>query len=399
MGKLVIHHEKITEKIAAELVDICPFDAIEYNNKKLDINSACKNCKLCVRKGPKGAITWEELQAVTIDKSKWKGIAVFAELELNRVHPVVFELIGKARELASKPKQEVLVVLIGDEKQVEKYTPLLLSYGPDKVITYSDPRLKNFNVQIHANIMEDFINKYKPSVVLYGGTAIGRSFAPRVAAHFKTGLTADCTKLGIKENTDLIQVRPAFGGNVMAQIICTNRRPQMATVRYKIFKKPEQTTPFGKVIPIKPKEDFFKTRIEILNIKEKQRAVDISEADIIVACGRAFKTKEDLKIAEELAKELGGTVAVSRPLVEAGLMEPKRQIGLSGKTVAPKLIITLGVSGSVQFVAGMNGSETIISINEDKNAPIFNISNYSIVGCVFKIVPKLIEKIRSNKEE
>ena len=401
MGKLVINNDKITKEVAEKLISICPFNAIEYNDNKLDINSACKLCKMCVRKGPQGAITFQEdeVKAPSVNKDEWKGIAVFVELELDNVHPVVYELIGKARELVQVTKQEVYAVLIASKEQVEKYKDEILSYGVDKLFIYENELYKNFNMDRFASAMENFIETEKPSVVLYGGTPLGRSFAPKIASHFKTGLTADCTRLGMKENTDLIQVRPAFGGNIMAQIICTNTRPQMATVRYKIFQKPAQGKAHGSVVYKETKNLKLDSMIKLLNIIRKERTEDISEADVIVACGRAFKSAEEMSIAYELADLLGGIVAVSRPMVEAGIKDAKYQIGLSGKTVAPKLIITLGISGAVQFVAGMSGSQLIISINKDPNASIFDVSNYGIVDDVFKVVPELIRLIKEAKGE
>lgn len=401
MGKLVINNDKITKDVAEKLISICPFNAIEYNDNKLDINSACKLCKMCVRKGPQGAITFQEdeVKAPSVNKDEWKGIAVFVELELDNVHPVVYELIGKARELVQVTKQEVYAVLIASKEQVEKYKDEILSYGVDKLFIYENELYKNFNMDRFASAMENFIETEKPSVVLYGGTPLGRSFAPKIASHFKTGLTADCTRLGMKENTDLIQVRPAFGGNIMAQIICTNTRPQMATVRYKIFQKPAQGKAHGSVVYKETKNLKLDSMIKLLNIIRKERTEDISEADVIVACGRAFKSAEEMSIAYELADLLGGIVAVSRPMVEAGIKDAKYQIGLSGKTVAPKLIITLGISGAVQFVAGMSGSQLIISINKDPNASIFDVSHYGIVDDVFKVVPELIRLIKEAKGE
>ena len=401
MGKLVINNDKITKDVAEKLISICPFNAIEYNDNKLDINSACKLCKMCVRKGPQGAITFQEdeVKAPSVNKDEWKGIAVFVELELDNVHPVVYELIGKARELVQVTKQEVYAVLIASKEQVEKYKDEILSYGVDKLFIYENELYKNFNMDRFASAMENFIETEKPSVVLYGGTPLGRSFAPKIASHFKTGLTADCTRLGMKENTDLIQVRPAFGGNIMAQIICTNTRPQMATVRYKIFQKPAQGKAHGSVVYKETKNLKLDSMIKLLNIIRKERTEDISEADVIVACGRAFKSAEEMSIAYELADLLGGIVAVSRPMVEAGIKDAKYQIGLSGKTVAPKLIITLGISGAVQFVAGMSGSQLIISINKDSNASIFDVSHYGIVDDVFKVVPELIRLIKEAKGE
>lgn len=391
MGRLKINHDKLTPEYIEKLVKICPFGAIEYTNE-LSINSGCKMCRLCVKKGPAGCIEYiEDAPVKQIDKSLWRGIAVFIEHDGNHIHPVSFELIGKAKELADVIKHPVYAVLMTDN--VEKFKDEILSYGVDKIYAYEDKQLGHFNVEKYALCMEDFINKIKPTVVLYGGTSTGRSFAPRVAAHFRTGLTADCTILGMKENTDLIQNRPAFGGNVMASIVCPNTRPQMATVRYKIFKMPDKVTPHGELV--KMNIDFeLKSNMELLEIKNKDHVVDISEADVLVAVGRCFKTKEDLVLAQELADLLGGQLASTRPLIENGLMDAKKQIGLSGRTVAPKLLITLGVSGAVQFTAGMTGAQTVFAINSDKTAPIFDVAHYGIVGDAFTILPQLIKSIK-----
>ena len=398
MRKLIINQNLVTKEKAEELIKLCPFGAIDYKDGKLDVNAACKTCGICARKGPEGVMKLIEVEeGPKINKDEWRGIAVFMELEQENVHPVSFELIGKAKELAAVINHPVYAILIGDKKQVEEYSDLILEYGVDKVFIYEDNRYKDFNVELHARCVEDFVEKIKPSVILYGGTPLGRSFAPRIASHFRTGLTADCTRLGMKENTDLIQVRPAFDGNVMAQIICTNTRPQMATVRYKIFKMPDKVKPFGEKVFMETKDIDFTTAIKLIDIKEKEKIVDISEANVLVAVGRPFKSEEDFAMAEELADLLGGVVACSRPLVESGLKDAKFQIGLSGKTVAPKLIITLGISGAVQFVAGMNGSEQIIAINSDPNASIFDVAHYGIVGDVFEIVPKLIANIKKER--
>lgn len=399
MGKLVINQNKVTPENAQQLIKLCPFSAIEYNNGKLDINAACKTCRLCVKKGPAGVITFVEEEDSTpkINKDEWRGVSVYIEADEEAVHPVSFELIGKAQELAKLINHPVYAVLIANQEHVEKYADEILSYGVDKLFIYQNDAFEMFNIEHHARAMEDFIAKEKPAVAIYGGTARGRSLAPKIAAHFRTGLTADCTFLGMKENTDLIQVRPAFGGNVMAQIVCPNHRPQMSTVRYKIFKMPERVKPFGEKVYMSLDNFDFATKIKVVEIKKKPKVVDISEADVIVACGRAFKTAEDLQMAEELANLLGGVVAVTRPLIETGLKDIKYQVGLSGKTVAPKLIINLGISGAVQYTAGMTGSELIVSVNTDPNASIFGVSHYGIVGDVFTIVPQLIANIKKQK--
>ena len=400
MKKLVIHNEKVTKEAADELIGICPFGAINYDeaSNKLEINAACKTCGLCAKKGTFGvAELVNDTSEKAINKDEWKGIAVFVEHDGESIHPVVFELIGKAKELTQVTHQQVYAVLICNNARA--FEKELLEYGVDKVYVYDNKALAHFDVIKYAECMEDFIKRVKPSAILYGGTSIGRSFAPRLAARFKTGLTADCTILGMKENTDMIQNRPAFGGNIMASIICSNTRPQMSTVRYKIFRRPEKVEPFGEVIKMSCAKLKLTSNLHLVEVTKKEDVKDISEADILVACGRAFKTQDDLKLAYELAEVLGGQVACTRPLVEAGLFNPKCQIGLSGRTVAPKLLVTLGVSGAVQFAAGMKGSQVVFSVNSDPNASIFDVSHYGIVGDVYQVVPELIKEIKAMKEE
>ena len=400
MGKLVINQSFVTDETVRELEKVCPFNAFVYDGEELSINASCRNCKQCVKRGPSGVITYvEEKQVITINKDEWVGLTVFVEIEFGKVHPVVFELIGKAKELAEKIGHPLYAVMIASKEQVEQNAKAILSYGVDKLFVYQDEIYENFNIDRAFNCMKDFINTIKPSVVLYGGTALGRSFAPKVAAHFKTGLTADCTSLGIKENTDLVQVRPAFGGNIMAQIVCTGTRPQMATVRYKIFKKPEKEVPHGEIVYMESSNISMKSSVKLLGIVKKELNIDISEADVIVACGRAFKSDKDLQMAQELADLLGGVVACSRPLCENGLMNVRYQIGLSGKTVSPKLIFVLGISGAIQFTSGMNNSDLIIAINNDPHAQIFDVAHYGIVGDVFKVIPELIKMIKEERGE
>ena len=400
MGKLVINQSFVTDETVKELEKVCPFNAFEYDGNELTINASCRSCKQCVKRGPSGVITYvEEKEVITINKDEWVGLTVFVEMEFGKIHPVVYELIGKAKELAEKINHPLYAVMVASKEQVEKNAHKLLNYGVDKVFVYQDEIYENFNIDRTFNCIKDFVEKIKPSVILYGGTSLGRSFAPKVAAYFKTGLTADCTSLGIKDNTDLVQVRPAFGGNIMAQIVCTKTRPQMATVRYKIFKKPEKEAPHGEIVYMDLKKVDMKSAVKLLSIIKKESNVDISEADVIVACGRAFQSEKDLEMARELADLLGGVVACSRPLVEAGLMNVRYQIGLSGKTVSPKLMIVLGISGAIQFTSGMSGSDLVIAVNNDPNAQIFDSASYGIVGDVFKVVPELIKLIKEERGE
>lgn len=395
MAKIVVNQNKVNLKDAPEYVKLCPFGAIEFDGNQVSINEACRMCKICVRRGPEGVFTFEEDVVEKIDKNLWRGVCVFIEHNGKKIHPVSFELIGKAQELAKVINHPVYAIIMTDD--ASKFSDEILSYGVDKLFVYEHKLLEYFNVERYTNMMADFIDKIKPTVILYGGTSMGRSFAPRVAARFRTGLTADCTILGMKENTDLIQNRPAFGGNIMASIVCPNMRPQMATVRYKIFKMPEKVKPFGVMVKMDLSQLNLDSNMDLIKTNNKEKYVDISEAEAIVAVGRPFKTLEDLAMAEELADLLNAQLAVTRPLIEAGLVDARRQIGLSGRTVAPKLLINLGISGAVQYTAGMTGSELVFSVCDDEHAPIFDVSHYGIVGDVFEILPKLISEIKQMK--
>lgn len=393
MGRLVINHDKVGNK--EELVKICPFGALEIKNDKVDINSGCKMCKLCVRKGPEGAVTFVEDEKKEIDKSLWKGIAVYVDHVDGEIHPVTLELIGKARELADKVNQQVYCIAMGDN--IDESVHELLHYGVDKVFLYNHKELKFFRIEPYTSVIEDFINNVKPAVLLVGATTVGRSLAPRVAARFRTGLTADCTILDIKENTDLVQIRPAFGGNIMAQIITPNSRPQLATVRYKVMSAPERNeSEAGGIVRLSIENENLKSNINVLEVLPKSKEKEISEADVLVVAGRGVKSEKDLQMIKELSGLLGGELACTRPLIEAGWIDAKRQVGLSGRTVRPKLIITCGVSGAVQFTAGMNNSDYIFAINTDEKAPIFKVAHYGIVGDIYEVVPMLIEKIKNN---
>jgi len=397
MPYLHIKQDRITEQALKQLIDVCPFGAIGAEGGKLYIDSSCRMCKLCVKKGPPGIIEYiEEAQKKSVDKSEWKGIAVYADHRSGHIHNVTYELIGKARELADVCGVPVYALMAGSD--IKAAARKLLYYGVDKVFVYDYPELAEFKIDIYTNVFEDFIIKVKPSSILVGATNLGRTLAPRLAARFHTGLTADCTKLEMRNNTDLVQIRPAFGGNIMAQIVTPRHRPQFCTVRYKIFSAPTPTkTPAGDIIYMRINEKRLKSVYEIVNTEEKMKEGDISDADVIVAVGRGLKSKADLSMIEELAGLLGAQLACTRPLIECSWFGPKQQIGLSGRTVKPKLIITVGISGSVQFAAGMQGSDCIIAINCDPAASIFDIAHYGICGDLYEIVPKLTQHIREGR--
>ncbi len=391
MAKLVFYKDKI--KDLESFKKLCPFGAIIEENGNIVPSPACKMCNLCVKKGPEGAAVLIDEEIKGVDKSLWNGIAVYVGHTDGDIHPVTYELIGKAKELAEKINHKVFCVFIGSN--ITEKAKELLYYGVDKVYVYDNPLLKYYITESYTAAFEDFINKVKPSSILVGATTVGRQLAPRVAARFKTGLTADCTILDVAENTDLIQIRPAFGGNIMAQICTPNNRPQMATVRYKVMNAPErQSEPSGEIIIENISDDKLKTNVEVISVHKKEKVKGIENADVIVAVGRGIKSKDDIKIVQDLADALGAELACTRPLVECGWVEARRQIGLSGRTVRPKLIITCGISGAVQFGAGMNNSDCIISINSDENAPIFKIANYGIVGDIYTIVPELTKMIK-----
>lgn len=395
MAKIIVNQEKI--KDIDEAIKLCPFDAIEWNEKEREvgITAACKVCMICVNKGPEGAFELEE-DDIYIDKSQWKGVAVYVDHDEGQVHPVTHELIGKARELADKIGYPVYAVFIGSD--IQKQAEDLRYYGVDEVFVYDNPAFQDFTIEPYTAAFSDFIDKVSPSTVLVGATPLGRSLAPRVAARFKTGLTADCTILDMKEDTDLVQIRPAFGGNIMAQICTPKHRPQFATVRYKIMDAAQRLDKaVGKVTNCEPPKNLA-SAIRVLDSKAKEIEEDIADAEVIVVAGRAIKKEEDLEMIHMLAKELGGKVAVTRPLIEAGWGDPKTQIGLSGRTVRPKLMITCGVSGSVQFKAGMTNSDYVFAINKDPNAEIFQVAHYGIIGDVYDVIPELLAKMKKSEE-
>ncbi len=393
MASLVFHHEQINAETAARLMDICPFGALTYENNRLAANAACKMCKLCVKQSG-GAITLAENTRESVDKSAWSGVAVFADFANGRLHPVTLELLGKARELAAVTGQPVYSLLIGQD--TDAACESLLCHGADKVFVYDAAVFRHFAVDIYANAFEDFIRTVKPSSILVGATNLGRSLAPRVAARFETGLTADCTVLEMEPNTDLVQIRPAFGGNIMARIVTPYTRPQFCTVRYKVFAKAAQSEKRGERVAMALPQEALASRIHVQDIHVKPPEEDICDAEVIVALGRGVKSEAELAMATELATLLNAHLACTRPLVEAGRFDAKKQIGLSGRTVKPKLIITLGISGAVQFAAGMRSADCIVAINNDKDAPIFDVAQYCLVGDVCEILPALLAQIRAN---
>jgi electron transfer flavoprotein alpha subunit len=396
MAKLVISEGRCNR--CGICVTGCPFGALTMEAGRVVLNAGCKLCKICIKQCPAGAITLEETAVSGVDKSAWRGILVYVEHLDGVIHPVTLELLGKARELAGQINHPVFALWVG--AGIEGHAAQLLQYGVDQVLVYDDETLRYFRVDLYANLFEEAINELRPTAVLVGATSVGRSLAPRVAARFRTGLTADCTQLEIKPDSDLVQIRPAFGGNIMARIVTTRTRPQFATVRYKVMEPAAcVAAPDGVVLRREVRPERLRSRLEVLEVVPKKKQVNISEAEALVVAGRGVKASGDLALLEELAGLLGGQLACTRPVVEAGWLSYTRQIGLSGRTVKPKLIITCGVSGAVQFTACMDGSERIFAINQDRTAPIFKVAHYGIVGDLYQILPRLITKIKEGGVE
>jgi electron transfer flavoprotein alpha subunit len=381
------------------LIAMCPFGALCCTPEgRLEITAGCKMCKLCIRKGPDGVFEFREDVLSPVDKEEWRGIAVYVDHSGGEIHPVTFELIGKARELAAKIDQPVYAVFIGSD--VEARAAELLHYGVAEVFVYDSPALEHFRVEPYAAAFEDFVMKVKPGTVLVGGTTVGRSLAPRVAARLRTGLTADCTTLDMQPGGDLDQIRPAFGGNIMAHIRTPYHRPQFATVRYKIFSAPNrEAQATGKITRCDLAAEKLVARMAVLEVHPKPKVQTIEDAEVIVVAGRGLRRQKDMDLIVALAERLGGQVAGTRPLIEAGWVEARRQIGLSGRTVKPKLIVTCGVSGAIQFVSGMKGAEHIIAINSDPAASIFKVAHYALVGDLYEIVPRFLEKAGARPQE
>ena len=332
--------------------------------------------------------------------SEYKGVYVFIQQVEGVTAPVSFELLGKAKELAKALNTTVSAVLCG--YNVASLADELGEYGADTVVLIDDPALSEYTTEPYAQAMFGVIDYFKPEIVLYGATTIGRDLAPRVSARVHTGLTADCTKLEIDPETGrLLMTRPAFGGNLMATIICPDFRPQMATVRPGVMQRAERVEGRrARVLPFNLKIEHNDCFVEVLDvIKKMNETVDISEAKILVSGGRGMGSKENFRMLYDLADALGGRVAASRAAVDAGWADKEMQVGQTGKTVRPKLYIAVGISGAIQHLAGMEESEVIIAINRDETAPIFNVADYGVVGDLNKVVPMLTEKIRALKEE
>ena len=382
-------------------VKVCPFSAVEMADKKAVIDlDKCTLCGACVQACKFDAIELQKIKEAVSEKdlSQYKGVWVFAEQRDSEINSVAFELLGKARQLAQDLNTYVGAILIGHN--IEAKASELVSRGADKVFVADKEHLKDYIAENYSAVIVKLIEKYKPEIVLAGATSCGRSLVSRIAVKIYTGLTADCTGLDIdKDKNILVQTRPAFGGNIMAQIITPDFRPQMATVRHKVMPEAEpDLSRKGEII----KEDVSGSkpdnRIKFVDfIKEVTSTVNLTEADIIVSGGRGLKKPESFSMLEELAKHLGAAVGASRAAVDAGWIPYSHQVGQTGRTVCPKIYIACGISGQIQHLVGMQSSDTIIAINKDPDAPIFKVADFGVVGDIFEVVPLLTKKLKALK--
>lgn len=327
-----------------------------------------------------------------------KNLWVVVETEEGAAKNVGYELLSVGRTLADKLGQQLVALVMG--KEVQGVAQTCIAYGADQVLLVEGDEYATYNTDAATYAVVTLIEKYHPSIVLYGATNNGRDLAPRVACRLETGLTADCTELDIDEETGLlVSTRPTFGGNLMATILCPDHRPQMSTVRPGVFKKgtPDEGRT-GEIVAEDVHIDPAQIRVSLVErVKEVAEAVNLEEAEIIVSGGRGLKEEKGFELIRELAGVLGATVGASRAAVDAGWISHVHQVGQTGKTVAPKLYIAVGISGAIQHLAGMSGSDTVVAINKDPDAPIFDVADYAVVGDLYEVVPALIEAIRAKK--
>ena len=330
-----------------------------------------------------------------------RNVWVFIEVVRGKIKGVSLELLGQGRKMADDLGEKLVAIIPGNE--IEDFAKMAIHYGADEAIVVDQKELKDYSTDGYTKAMCTLIKKYNPAVLLIGATNNGRDLGPRVSSRMQTGLTADCTELGVDSETRLVKwTRPAFGGNLMATILCPDHRPQIGTVRPGVFKKPEEDTGRkGEIIheTVEFGSDEIRTRIVEVITEAGGADVNLEEAEIIVSGGRGVGGPEGFEVLKELADEIGAQIGASRAAVDSGWISSLHQVGQTGKSVGPKIYIACGISGAIQHVAGMSSSDVIIAINKDPDAPIFNIADYGIVGDLFEIIPELTKRIRSSKAE
>ena len=382
-------------------VKSCPFGAIAVSDELAQANELCTLCGACVNVCPQAALEIERRQVSVEELAQYKGVFIWAECEprgaWNVPKKVAYEILAQGRKMADLLGEQLCAVVLGNDRLGAMET--LCHQGADRVLCCRHDLLSRYSSDGFTNVLSAVIAKEKPSIFLYGATPNGRDLAPRVAARMRLGLTADCTELGIDDQGQLIQTRPAFGGNIMATIISPYTRPQTATVRPNVFAAAE-SDPIRPVVieevPVTLNKANIRTRL-VEEIRLESDAEKIDEARILVSAGRGCQDQVNLDTVRKLARKLGGTLAGSRAIVELGWIPHSLQVGQSGTTVGPDLYIAIGISGAVQHVVGMSSSKKIIAINKDPDAPIFKVADLGIVGDALVIIPKLIEEIERIK--
>lgn len=380
-------------------VKACPFGSIKMVDRKAIVDETCTGCTACVESCKFKAIIAEENKKEANDLSAYKGLWVLAEQRQGKLMPVAVELIGEGRKLADTLGVELTALLVGSN--VDNIAQSLIAYGADKVIILDNPLLQEYTTEGYSKVVTDIVRERKPEIILIGASHIGRDLAPRVSAKLHTGLTADCTKLEIDiENRRLMQTRPAFGGNIMATIICPNHRPQMATVRPGVMEKAvAKIDRKGTIEKINVNIEDKEIRAKVIQFVESlKKTVNIEEAEVIVSGGRGIGGQEGFKQLEKLANLLGGVVGASRAAVEAGWIDHSHQVGQTGKSVRPRLYIACGISGAIQHVAGIQGAECIVAINKNADAPIIKTADYSIVGDYRDIISIMIDELSKGRD-
>ncbi|MGA1821860.1 MAG: FAD-binding protein [Thermoplasmatota archaeon] len=374
-------------------VKFCPFNAISLTDGKAVIDEKCTLCGSCVKACKFNAIDFRRPAGKEVDHSLYRGIWVYCEIKDSGNRKVNLELITKARELAGQTGEEVGAVVIGSG--IGHLSDILADQGADIIYTAESPDLAHYDTDIYSSLMSGLILKYRPNIVLFPATHQGRDLAPRISSAISVGLTADCTGLNIRDG-NLVQSRPAFGGNIMADIVSPDVRPQMATVRPNVFQVGDRypdKTPRIVEVPVNIDEGSLRIRIREIVGETRSEAMDLEESDIVVSGGIGLGSAENFQLIDELARVLGGTTGASRAVVDAGWRDREIQVGQTGKTVSPKLYIAVGISGKIQHQVGMRGSEFIVAVNKDPKAPIFQIADMGIVGDLFDVIPALIKEL------
>ena len=392
-GEPVINPEKCTG--CRRCIRICPAQALEvyFTPEQLQILKE-------LEKQPAAAETPVEEDPIVAKLREYRGVWVYVEHSEGQPAHVSWELLGAGADLAKARKTELCAIVLGD--QVSHVCHEAFAYGADKVYLIDSPVFHHYRTEPYYKAVCYLVNRYKPEIMLIGATGEGRDLGGAIATELKTGLTADCTGLSVDEKGFLLQTRPAFGGNIMATILTERTRPQMSTVRPHVMPIPardgtRQGTIVREAFDLKEESILAKVLEIIDDRKPGAEAIDIAAADIIVSGGRGMQGPENFKILQELADVLGGVVGSSRAAVDAGWMPPERQVGQTGKTVRPKIYVACGISGAIQHLVGMQESNTIIAINRDKQAPIFEVATYGIVGDLFQVVPAMTAYIRRKR--